>query len=230
MQVVGRIRSSYALQVHKVTSGEDVHKSLSRRDVNFPCSLPRRDVDLLRRDVNFTCLCHVATWIHTSRRQFLLSLPRRDENFYKPLSRRDVAHHVATLVSTISVTSRRHPARRDVTLHVATSPRTSRRQFLWASVTSRRDPARRDVFLFLSLEQFILALHLVHPITRNPSLLAHLHSLALPELSVMPAGGLYIAFRPPLCIPECSSNTGSGSLLHFHHIVLESSLRAFSMV
>ena len=29
MQVVGRIRSNYALQVHKVTSGEDVHNFIT---------------------------------------------------------------------------------------------------------------------------------------------------------------------------------------------------------
>ena len=147
MQVVGRIRSSYALQVHKVTStrGEGflfkkssmctnlvlIHRfsvtsgrgpptsrrqlymplscrdvDLTRRDVNFYISLPRRDVDLTRRDVNFYLLCHVVTWIYTSRREFLQA----------------------------SVTSRRCPSRRDVGCHplcdFATSPRTSRRQIL----------------------------------------------------------------------------------------------------
>ena len=109
MQVVGRIRSSYALQVHKVTSTREegflFKKSsictnlllinsfsvTSRRGPptsrhQFYMSLSRRDVDLPHRDVNFYPLCHVATWIYTSRREFLLA----------------------------SVTSRRHPGRRDV--------------------------------------------------------------------------------------------------------------------
>ena len=89
MQVVGRIRSNYALQVHEVTStiGEGflfkkssmctnlllIHSfsvtsrrgsPTSRR--RFYMSLSRHDVDLSRRDVDFTCLCHVVTWIHTS--------------------------------------------------------------------------------------------------------------------------------------------------------------------
>ena len=105
MQVVGRIRSSYALQVHKVTSTRMegflfkklsmctnlslIHsfsvtsrrgRPTSRRQIYMPLS--RRDVDLPRRDINFTCLCHVATWIHTSRRQFLPSLPRRDVDLH----------------------------------------------------------------------------------------------------------------------------------------------------
>ena len=43
----------------------------------------RREIS--RRDVKRSPLCHVATWITTSRRQFL-----------KPLSCRDVYFHVAT--------------------------------------------------------------------------------------------------------------------------------------
>ena len=130
MQVVGRIRSSYALQVHKVTStrGEGflfkkssmctnlvlIHRfsvtsrrgpPTSRRQLYMPLS--HRDVDPHIATSIFTYLCHVATWIHTSRRQFLPSLPRCDVNFYKPLSRRDVTHHVVTLVATLYVTSRR---------------------------------------------------------------------------------------------------------------------------
>ena len=104
---------SYVSQVHKVTSGEDGHNFIT--DIWF--------------------LCHVATWtfhvatsiLHasvtsrrgppTSRRQFSPSLPRRDVNLYKPLSRRDVVphvatsfnymlFHVATLALVLSVTSR----------------------------------------------------------------------------------------------------------------------------
>ena len=124
-------------------------------------SLPRRDVDL-----------HVATSnLHlsvTSRRGFT----RRDVIFDPSLPRRDVDLHVATSICTSLC-------------HVATWPRTSRRQFVMCSVTSRRDPerrdvscllsvtsrrhpARRDVTLFLALEWFILALHLTHPHSSKP--------------------------------------------------------------
>ena len=107
-------------------------------------SLSRRDVELPRRDVILTLLCHVATCIFTSRRQIVKPtvtsrrvFSRRDVILHKPLSRRDVIPHVATwieptlchvatLPSTsrrclmkLSVTSRGHPARRDVTLFLA---------------------------------------------------------------------------------------------------------------
>ena len=143
-------------------------------------SLPRRDVELPRRDVKITSLCHVATSnVHlsvTSRRGFT----RRDVIFDPSLPRRDVDVHVATSIGTglchvatwpctsrrrlfmCSVTSRRDPERRDVTLNVAT----------WScllSVTSQRHPARRDVTMFLAQEWFILALHLTHLTHRNPS-------------------------------------------------------------
>ena len=104
-------------------------------------SLSRRDVDLSRRDVNFTCLCHVATWTsHVATSIFTLSatsrrgFPRRDVNFYKPLSRRDVTPDVATwiLMSLCDVT---------------TSLRTSRRRLVTCSLTSRRCPSRHDVGL-----------------------------------------------------------------------------------
>ena len=114
----------------------------SRRQ-NF-ISLPRRDVDFPRRDVILALLCHVVTWIShvatlfahlsvTSRREFT----RRDVIFDPSLPRRDVDLHVATSIGTAlchvatwprtsrrrfvmcSVTSRRHPARRDVTLFLA---------------------------------------------------------------------------------------------------------------
>ena len=87
-------------------------------------SLSRRDVELPRRDVKITSLCHVATWIYTSRRQIYISLPRRD-----------VDVHVATSIGT-------GPC------HVATWIYTSRRRLVMCSVTSRRDPERRDVVLF----------------------------------------------------------------------------------
>ena len=101
--------------------------------------LSRRDVDLSRRDVNFTCLCHVTTWIsHVGTSIFTLSatsrrgFTRRDVNFYKSLSRRDVTSDVATWIL-MSL------------CHVATLPRTSRRRLVKCSLTSRRCPSRRDV-------------------------------------------------------------------------------------
>ena len=97
---------------------------------------------LTRRDVKSTCLCHVATWnshvvtslLHfsvTSRRRFT----HRDVDWYKSLSRRDVAPNVATSFG-------------HVLCHVAMLTRTSRRRLVKLSVTSRRDPARPDVTLF----------------------------------------------------------------------------------
>ena len=99
MQVVGRILlamyyKSIKSQVGRmgttlllifgfsVTSRRGV--STSRRQFYMPLS--RRDVDLPRRDVNFHLLCHVATCIFTSRREFVQA----------------------------SITSRRCPERRDV--------------------------------------------------------------------------------------------------------------------
>ena len=94
----------------------------SRRQIVIP--LPRRDVEFSRCDVEF------------SRRDVIF--PRRDVIWSGSLPRRDVASHVATSfglalchVATLprtsrrrqvklSVTSRRDPARRDVTPHVAT--------------------------------------------------------------------------------------------------------------
>ena len=69
---------------------------------------------LTRRDVKSTCLCHVATsLLHfsvTSRRRFT----RRDVDWYKSLSRRDVDPNVATSFG-------------HVLCHVATLTHTSRR-------------------------------------------------------------------------------------------------------
>ena len=131
MQVVGRIRSSYALQVHKVTStkGEGfLFKKSSSMCTNLV--LIHRFSVTSRRG------------LLTSRRQLYMPLSRRDVNFYISLPRRDVDPHVATSTFTFSatsrreflqasVTSRRCPSRRDVGCHplcdVATSPRTSRR-------------------------------------------------------------------------------------------------------
>ena len=120
--------------------------SLPRRDVDFPrrdVDFPRRDVDFPRRDVILALLCHVATWIYTSRRHFDPSTTsrrastHRDVNWYSSLSRRDVNPNVATWACLLSVTSRRHPARRDVTM-------------------------------FLAQEWFILAIHLTYPHSPEP--------------------------------------------------------------
>ena len=86
----------------------------------------RREIS--RRDVKRSPLCHVATWITTSRRQFL-----------KPLSRRDVILiffcHVATSKYKLSVTSRRGPACRDV-IWSCSLPR---RDVIWSCPLPRRD-------------------------------------------------------------------------------------------
>ena len=168
---MGRIRSNYVLQVHKVTSGEVVHNFItaiwflchvatwtSHVTTSFFNPLPRRDVDL-----------HVATSkLHasvTSPR----GLPTSRRHFHTSQSRRDVGFHVATSILKPSVTSRRGMSRRDVIFtclyhvvtwdsnvatwikstlcHVATLPPTSRRRLVKLSITSRRDPARRDVAL-----------------------------------------------------------------------------------
>ena len=121
MQVRGRIRSSYALQAHRVTSWrEGVFCSC-----NLSCaqifSLSRRDVDLPRRDVKLTPLCHVVTCIFTSQRQFVQVsvtsgrvFSRRDVTLHKPLSRRDVDFSRRDVIFYTSL------LRRDVDLHVAT--------------------------------------------------------------------------------------------------------------
>ena len=222
---MGRIRSSYALQVHKVTStrGEGflLKKSSMCKNLSLIHSFSvtsRRGAPTSRR--HFTCLCHVATWTShvatsiltclchvatwtsnvatsifhasvtsrcgppTSRRQFLPPLPRRDVDLHVATSVFTSLCHVATLVSTLSVTSRCHPARRDVVnfalCHVATLPRTSRRCPARRDVaphvatlprTSRRFPSRRDVAPHVATLPFFkpknssfLALHLTHSI------------------------------------------------------------------
>ena len=126
---------------------------------NHPCvlhaiaSLSRRDVDFPIRDVDFVCLCHVATWIPTSRRQFCMSLPRRDVDL-----------HVATSVFT-------------TLCHVATWTYTSQRQFLQASVTSRRCPSRRDVSFYKSLSRRDATPHVVTSLSYMLSNVATLASL-----------------------------------------------------
>ena len=125
----GEDSPSYVLQVHKVKKGGGWEQFLLLILVS-----------LSRRDVNFTCFCHVATWTsHVVTSIFTFSVTsrlvfsRRDVNLYKPLSRRDVAPHVATSfnnilfhVATLSRTSRcwlsYSLSRRDVTPHVTTWP------------------------------------------------------------------------------------------------------------
>ena len=93
----------------------------------------RREIS--RRDVIFEALCHVATWIYTSRRQNFISLLRRDVDF----SCRDV---ILTLLC-----------------HVATCIFTSQRQIVKPSVTSRREAPRRDVAWLHSLSRRDVAPH-----------------------------------------------------------------------
>ena len=76
----------------------------------------------------------------TSRRQFYMSLSRRDVDF----PRRDVNFYPLCHVATSVFTS---------LCHIATLPITSRRQFLQVSVTSRRCPSRRDVSFYKSLSR-----------------------------------------------------------------------------
>ena len=157
---MGRIRSNYVLQVHKVTSTRGEGFLFKKSSMRSKLSLSRRDVEFPRRDVKLTPLCHVATWDFTSRRHFLTlsvtsrrgppmsrrhfltlsvtsrrGISHRDVIFDMSLSRRDVASNVATWI-------------KSTLCHVATLPPTSRRCLVKLSVTSRRDPARRCVALF----------------------------------------------------------------------------------
>ena len=101
MQVVGRIRSSCALQVHKVTSTSGEGFLIKRLSICTNVLLIRSFSVTSRRGPP------------TSRRQFHMSL-----------SRRDVDLHVVTCIFTLSATSRHGFQRRDVKLtplcHVAT--------------------------------------------------------------------------------------------------------------
>ena len=103
-----------------------------RRQFNTPLS--RRDVYFHVATSICTPLCHVATWICTSLCHVATSSSTSRRHFNMTLSRRDVASNVATWIkSTLChvatlpltsrrclvkffVTSRRDPARRDVTL------------------------------------------------------------------------------------------------------------------
>ena len=179
-------------------------------------SLSRRDVKLPRRDVKITSLCHVATWIYTSRRQIYIALPRRDVIFDPSLPRRDVDVNVTTSIGT-------GPC------HVATWIYTSRRRLVMCSVTSRRDPKRRDVVLFTlydvatsprtSLRGPVFSPRTVHfgPSSHTPSLigtLALLRTIAhRTRRSSHPTGRRpSIAHRPSEFIFEPTSAPGTGPL------------------
>ena len=82
-----------------------------------------------RRDVKISSLCHVATWIYTSRRQLVqLSVTsrrgpaRRDVVWSCALSRRDVNPNVATWACLLSITSRRDPVFSPRMVHFGHSP------------------------------------------------------------------------------------------------------------
>ena len=109
---------------------QKLHLSVTLRR-EFP--MPRRhfSTTLSRRDVRFHVVTSFAHLSVTSRRGFT----RRDVIFDPSLPRRDVDLHVATSIGT-------------ALCHVATRPRTSRRQLVICSVTSRREPECRDVGLF----------------------------------------------------------------------------------
>ena len=203
-------------------------------------SLSRREVELPRRDVKITSLCHVTTWIYTSRRQIYISLPRRDVDL-----------HVATSNLHLSATSRRGFTRRDVIFdpslprrdvdvhvatsigtgpcHVATWIYTTRRRLVMCSVTSRRDPERRDVVLFTLCDVVtsprtsrrgpVFSPRTVHfgPSSHTPSLigtLALLRTIAhRTRRSSHPTGRRpSIAHRPSEFIFEPTSAPGTGPL------------------
>ena len=100
----------------------------------------RREIS--RRDVKRSPLCHVATWITTSRR----GSPRRDVSFFEA-----------------SVTSRREISRRDVIFiflcHIATWDFTSRRHLVMLSVTSRHETSRHDVIWLCPLPRRDVGFH-----------------------------------------------------------------------
>ena len=96
MQVVERIRSSCTFQVHKVTSMSGEGFLIKRSSM---CT------KILLRIYSFSVTLRRGP--PTSRRQFSVSLPRRDVDFHDSLSHRDVTSNVATSNCILSVTSRR---------------------------------------------------------------------------------------------------------------------------
>ena len=124
----------------------------------------------------------------TSRR----GLPTSRRQFHIPLSRRDVNFHFLCHVATWTS----HVATSVFTslCHVATSPRTSRR----GPVLS---PRAVHLWLFTSHTPLIGTLASYAPAFTGPA-----------GAPIPPVGGPSIAFRPPLCLTESPSTTGSESL------------------
>ena len=150
-------------------------------------SLSRRDVDLPRRDVKITLLCHVATWIYTSRRQLVHGsvtsrrvFSCRDVKLYQPLSRRDVDSNVATSPN-------------EALCHVATWPRTSRRDPIFSPRMVHFGPSPHTSSLIGTLAPLHPNPHRTcrssHPTGRRPS----------------------TAHRPPVFFFESPSSAGFGS-------------------
>ena len=105
------------------TSRRQINTSLSRHDVNLYTPLSRRGVSFHVATWICTSLCHVATSSSTSRRHFNMTLSRHDVASNVATWIKSTLCHVAKLPATsrrclvkLSVTSRRDPARRDVTL------------------------------------------------------------------------------------------------------------------
>ena len=90
-------------------------------DAGLPvCSMPGMKFTPGELSKKWGAYCTKNFWVTfsvTSRRGVLMS----QRQFFIPLPRRDVKHHVATSVFEASVTSRREISRLDVRFHVATS-------------------------------------------------------------------------------------------------------------
>ena len=93
-------------------------REISRHDVKKITPLPRRDLRISRRDVILILLCHVATWIFTSRPPIFIPLPRRDVDSHVATLNCKAPCHVATWNSHVA-TWTSHIA--TSLLHVATS-------------------------------------------------------------------------------------------------------------
>ena len=156
----------------------------SRRQIYI--SLPRRDMDLHVATSFLTPLCHVATWMYTSRRQ-LVQVPvtsrrgftRRDVVWSCALSRRDVTPNVATWSS-------------EALCHVATSPRTSRRGPVFSPRTVHFGPSSHTPSLIGTLALLRTIAHRTrrssHPTGRRPSI-AHRPSEFIFEPTSAPGTG-----------------------------------------
>ena len=157
--------SKISWETLSVTSRRGAPTSRRQNYISLPC----RDVDLHVATSFLTPLCHVATWMYTSRRQLV----------------------------TVSVTSRRGPARRDVNWSCALSRHD-------VTPTSRCDP--------------VFSPRMVHfgPSPYTPPLIETLAPLR-PRLhqtcrSSHPTGRRpSTAHRPPVFLFESSSSAGFGS-------------------